>query len=295
MSENILSQEIENRLGFLHLKACAVTDIGRRQNNEDSFLINEKTGLFIVADGMGGHELGEYASYFASQKVEKIITLLEEFVATSREGAATFLPFLQGGSGRSPYDAYLNFAISLANKELKEESSARGVEKSMGTTLAAALFKGRKVYIANVGDSRVYKISMGTLNQITHDHSLVARRVRMGEISTEEAKTAKGRNVITKCIGVKDIVEADIYAITVYPKERFLLCTDGLSNVVHEKEITRYATMESVEHGCKGLVSLARDLGGRDNITAILIEVVGVDEGAGGRENITPVEQEKTL
>lgn len=290
---NILIKVVENRLGFLSLKACAATDIGQRPNNEDSFLINEKLGLFIVADGMGGHELGEYASWFASKKVERLIGMLDDLMSPA--GTESIQPYSHVREGNEPYDVYLRYAISVVHKELKKKAAKNKMERAMGTTLVSLLFRKNKVYIANIGDSRAYKISGGNLVQVTHDHSVVARRMRMGELTQEEAKTARGRNIITKCIGVKESAEADIYAMTLYPRERFLICTDGLSGVLDEKTISGLVAIRNVRKCCHSLVSAARDLGGRDNITAILVEVEGVGEQKKGKRFVDEDTQEETL
>lgn len=288
---DIKYKETENTLGFLHIKACGATDIGKRKDNQDTFLINEKLGLYIVADGMGGLDMGKIASLFASSHVEGIVATLETAVA-SRSSDET-LDDVVIGANKDIYEAYLNFAINLTDKELRQKFE-KDPDQKVGTTLVSFFVRGKKIYIANVGDSRAYKISAGAVSQITHDHSLVASEVRAGNIDPEDARTTKGKNIITRFVGVKESELADIYSMTVYPNERFLLCTDGLSNTIDERTLLRYACHKNIRIGCEQLVTLARDNGGKDNITAILIEIVGVDEKAKSPEPAND-EHEETI
>ncbi|MBI2092648.1 MAG: serine/threonine-protein phosphatase [Deltaproteobacteria bacterium] len=260
---------VESKGEFLNLRACAATDIGKRNNNEDSFLMNENIGLYMVADGMGGGDMGEFASWFATRKVEEIMSLkhgVDEFSFDSN--------ILRTADNLTD-EAHMRYAVWSANVNLRAEAIKRELTKT-GTTLAAIFFKGNKAYIANIGDSRCYRISYGKLDLVTHDHSIVARRLRTGDITRRGFKRAKGRNLITRTIGADESAEADSYVLTVYPREKFLLCTDGLYNVVDEKTILKYTDKFDIEPACEKLVTLARDSGGRDNITAVLVEVANV-------------------
>jgi protein phosphatase len=143
----------------------------------------------------------------------------------------------------------------------------------MGTTLVSFLIRDHRGYLAHVGDSRAYRIAENGITLLTHDHSWVDERLREGAISPEEAKGHKMRNVITRSVGFKEEVEADIDVITLYPPERFLLCSDGLSNMMKEEELLNFARIENLETACLEMVSAAKSAGGKDNITAVLVEI----------------------
>lgn len=282
----------------LAVRACAVTDIGQRKNNEDAFLIDENAGVFIVADGMGGHDKGEIASWFTSNNLAKIVA-----AAIPAGADDTIYPITPE---KEPPDSELaiEYAVRALNRRIfefneedakKELQSApnaseaeflalKAAKRRMGTTLVALILRGGRAYVAHVGDSRLYRISAGVIQLLTHDHSWVEERVREGEISIEEAKTHKKRNIITRSIGFKDEVEPDVDSITLYPPERFLLCTDGLSNILKEEEILKFARIENLHTACSEMVALAKDRGGRDNITAILVDIL-LKEGKGARRH----------
>ena len=238
------------------MKASSLTDIGaEREMNQDYFYSSEESvgslpSLFIVADGMGGHRAGEFASRYA---VEAIVRKAKTL------------------SGRG-FISILNECIVNANLELLEQSSSHPEMRGMGTTVVAAVLDGHTLIVANVGDSRLYVIG-DKIRQITRDHSLVQEMVRIGEIDPEEARSHPDRHIITRAVGVESHVQADIFETVLNQGERVLLCSDGLTNMVEDSDILRAVNGPgSVSEKTEQLVALANKNGGRDNITVILIE-----------------------
>lgn len=268
------------------VRASCATDIGRRMNNEDAYLVNEKMGLFVVADGMGGCDKGEVASWFTIKNLERIAISAS---LGDGEGAASPISLEE-----IRHSSFMEYAVMSINKKLytmneeeakktqdpvaQDPAQSRIAEKlrkrkRMGTTLVSLLICDKYAYVTHVGDSRIYRITKDKIWLITHDHSWVDERIREGLISPDEAKTYEMRNVITRSVGFKQNVEADIDALTLYPPERFLLCSDGLSNAVREEEIHSLCQMRNLKAACDELVALALANGGRDNITVVLVEI----------------------
>lgn len=271
--------------GKLKFKAHAISDVGQRKNNEDAWLISDKTGLFIVADGMGGHDKGEVASRFTADNLRKIILSLK---GSGTRGTLDHDDPVIGGVDA---DDLVKYAVLYINKQLYEENEIQlsnatkdyewseiatviAKKKRMGTTLVSLLFHEGHAYLTHIGDSRAYRIAGDSAQRLTLDHSWVEEKIREGEITPEEAKRHEKRNVITRSVGFKKDVLADIDVFTVHPPERFLLCSDGLSNVLDEKALAILGGKTNIQAACEELVSLAKDRGGRDNITALLVDVV---------------------
>lgn len=265
--------------------AAAYSDIGQRKNNEDAWLVDEKIGLFLVADGMGGHEKGEIASSFTVASLNKIISSLKK-----TKGHDTFdhdEPYLV----RASRDDLIKYAVFITNKKIYDDNemaianATKGYEwseiaveiakkKRMGTTLVSMLLHDKQAYITHIGDSRAYRIAQGSIERLTEDHSWVEEQVRLGKLTPEEASVHKKRNVITRSVGFKKDVDADIDVLQIKPPERFLLCSDGLSNIVDEGSLLRLGQMKDVRVACYEMVKLAKDRGGRDNITALMVDVL---------------------
>ena len=276
------------------LAARGATDIGCRAGNEDAWLIDEETGLFIVADGMGGHERGEIASRFTSDQLDSIMATME---MGSRE--ITF----DGGmlqAEAEQYDSMMAYAVLVTNRSIFLENDKKVAEFMaasgggedaaplakkcrMGTTVVSLLIRRGRAWITHIGDSRAYRIAAGEIRQLTRDHSWVDEQVRIGALTPEQARVHKRRNVITRSVGFKPEVEADIDVLTIEPPERFLLCSDGLSNVIDEEMLLSLAQIPDLRQACEEMVSSAKDRGGKDNITAVLVEV-DVDPTADGDE-----------
>ncbi len=238
------------------LKSYALTDIGRRrQLNQDFIYCNESPvgnlpNLFIVADGMGGHKAGDYASGLA---VDTICREAEQ------------------SAERNP-ERILDHAISKANEILRKKASEDYSLNGMGTTFVAATCIGRFLEVANVGDSRLYVIG-GEMRQITVDHSLVEEMVRMGGINREEARNHPDKNIITRAVGAKDDVEVDFFNLELQTGDMVLLCSDGLTNMVDDETICRILKNgSSLRDRVEELVETANLNGGRDNISVIVIE-----------------------
>ena len=247
-----MSREIINAFGK--------TDVGlMRTINQDSIFtsiepIGKLPNLFIVADGMGGHKAGDVASRAAIEKFVK-------YACTTHMSDPANI---------------LDSGIISINKEIYDMAISNKDYSGMGTTFVACSIVDNHVYIANVGDSRLYLIGRD-IRQITRDHSLVEDMVRMGMIDKEEAKTHYKKNVITKAIGVADDRTAtpDIFEIEISDGEKLLLCSDGLTNMVEDYEIKKIVTKnERIEDVVRALIDQANENGGKDNISAILIQPV---------------------
>lgn len=236
------------------MEYTALTDVGKkRTNNEDSYLINDKgrQKLFIIADGMGGHNAGEVASGEACRMVDKYIQ--------THDGSI---------------DEVLRSAVRHANRELFIRASENNAMSGMGTTIDVLLAEKNKIHVAHVGDSRVYIISRDSVRKITHDHSVVGMMMDSGSITEEEARVHPQRNLITRAVGTAMTVEVDIVNETIHNGEWVLMCTDGLTNMVPKDEICRIVTTASnITAAANKLVEKAKENGGDDNITVVLLNL----------------------
>lgn len=239
------------------LKSYAITDIGqKRQLNQDFIYLSETPignlpNVFIVADGMGGHNAGDYASRYAVE------TVVEEIGSSFEKNPVRIM-------GRA-----IDKANELIRKRAQEDISLNG----MGTTMVIATCMGRYLEVANVGDSRLYVVNKGQIEQITQDHSLVEEMVRMGGIDRESARNHPDKNIITRAIGARDYVEADFFNLELQMGDMVLLCSDGLTNMIDDGMIHRIMTNgESLKDRVEELVERANQNGGKDNISVIVIE-----------------------
>lgn len=240
------------------IKSFSITDIGKeRELNQDYvFESHERIGnlsnLFIVADGMGGHNAGDYASRFS---VNKIV----EGIESSFE--------------QSPIKI-LNQAIQNANSLLRRVAEDDISMKGMGTTLVAATIMGHFLQIANIGDSRLYIINGDSIRQITRDHSLVEEMVRMGGIDREAARNHIDKNIITRAVGATDKLDIDFFQEELNVGDTILMCSDGLTNMLSDEEIRKIVNKQGeIEDKARILVKTANENGGKDNISVILIEI----------------------
>lgn len=238
------------------MKIYAMTDVGRkREVNQDFVYVTDKPvgpfpNLLVVADGMGGHKAGDFASKYT---VKVLHEELEKTVLKKPE-------------------EILKEIVITANHELIKAAQSDVKLEGMGTTLVVATVIGNTLYFSNVGDSRLYLIN-DKIKQISKDHSLVEEMVRLGGIKAEEAKNHPDKNIITRAIGVKEDVEADIYEYRLRKGDIILMCTDGLSNMVEDEELFHIVqgARDIVEAG-QNLVNAAKENGGTDNIGIVLIE-----------------------
>ena len=229
------------------------SDPGRiREDNQDMFVARPDLGLALLADGMGGTRAGGVAAEIAVDAA---------------------LEHLTGVLKREPLTgAHLGAAIKVANSRVVGMSNAVSAYRGMGTTLVAAAIDGTKGYIAHVGDSRAYRLRDGAFDQVTKDHSLVQEWVDAGVISPEEARTAPNRNVITRAIGAKPTVQAEVTEIDVAGDDTFLMCSDGLSGMLADEQIaSALAEGADLAGAAESLVAAANKAGGTDNITVVLI------------------------
>ena len=254
------------RPASIRWQIAGLTDLGlKRRLNEDSLIMIETEtsdsgpcGLYVVADGLGGHESGEIASKITINAIQSHFTRHSP------------------GPTEAAIEAWLNEAVMAANATVISRQKDRLKAKKMGSTLVMALITGGKAHIANVGDSRAYRLSQDTIQQISVDHSLVERLIEIGQITREEARTHKQRNVIYSTIGDKAKLQVGFYHVGLQPGDRLLLCSDGLTGVLTDEQILNISRSHSnVVEACQDLVKAANTGGGDDNITVILIEMEG--------------------
>ena len=238
------------------MKACAMTDTGRvRSANQDYvFASIEPVGvlpdLFLVADGMGGHQAGDYASRFIT---ENLVTHFKMSKDTGTVGV-------------------LKDGIEKVNKLLYQESKKKPELNGMGTTLVAAVVEDSTMYVANVGDSRLYLIR-NQLKQITRDHSYVEELVSLGQLERGSKDYREKKNIITRAVGTEDKLEIDFFEVSLEPGDYILLCSDGLSNMLEDAEIEEIICSElELPEKAEKLITVANDNGGKDNIAVVLME-----------------------
>ena len=241
------------------MKSFSVTDIGRKRtvNQDYVFCCEQEIGrlpnLFIVADGMGGHNAGDFASKYSVEAVIDYIKNCEETTSIS----------------------ILDHAIQHANKLIRKKAEEDSTLEGMGTTLVAATIFDHQMIVANIGDSRLYVISE-EIKQITRDHSLVELMVENGELNPEEARVHPNKNIVTRAIGgIDDDALADFFEIDLKEGDIVLLCSDGLSNMLDDENIFQIVKQyeSNLEEVGKALVDKANENGGKDNIAIILMKV----------------------
>jgi protein phosphatase len=238
------------------LKTFSITDIGKRRKlNQDYVFSSDKrignlSNVFIVADGMGGHNAGDYASRFTVE------TMVREIERSFEQSPVKIM----------------EHAIKVANTELRQKAAEDSKLFGMGTTVVAATLLGRYLQVANVGDSRLYVIN-DKITQITRDHSLVEEMVRLGGIDRETARTSLDKNIITRAIGATETVDIDFFNVELSPGDTVLMCSDGLTNMLDDEEIMMIVSgQRDIVEKAEKLVVAANNNGGKDNIAVILIE-----------------------
>lgn len=247
--------------------AAARTDVGRkRQGNEDSLCVAPDLGLYVVADGMGGHAAGEVASRLA---VDTILEWMQKYL-----GGADLAILGQPIATCSREAAFLLSSLQVANRMIFDAAQGRREYRGMGTTLVSVLAVNDNVTLAHVGDSRIYRIRDDRIVQLSRDHSVVQQQVDRGILSAEEAHESQYRHLITRALGLKESVEVDLTEEPVLPGDILLLCSDGLSDLLEDEEILAIVRehAEDLEKACQALVDRANYKGGDDNITALLIQ-----------------------
>jgi protein phosphatase len=248
-------------------RSAAKTDVGmKREHNEDSFLVNEDLGLYVVCDGMGGHAGGETASRLAVQTIER------ELLSARLRGEDPFVsekPLVE-----SPLAAALREAIEGACAAVFRTSRANPELAGMGTTCITLLVNGANALLGHVGDSRAYLVREREVHQLSDDHSLVNEQVRAGLLSNDEARQSRLKNIITRSVGFEEDVLVDLMGVETRPGDKFLLCSDGLSNLVENEEIGAALLEGDLEDVPQKLIQLANSRGGDDNITVVAVQRV---------------------
>ena len=241
------------------------TDLGRkRQTNEDAFYLDDMLGLYVVADGMGGHAAGEVAS---QEAVETVFGMVKRGIANLHELEDP----VQEEDVRNAC-RLMESAVQAATYMVFSMAEMDRGKSGMGTTISAMLVLGEYAITAQVGDSRIYRIRGAEVEQLTEDHTLIAWQLKQGLITPQEAKKSPHRNVITRAVGNRDYVQVDTGLVQLFAGDRFLLCSDGLHGYLRELDICPIVRLGG-EHAVKRFIELANERGGKDNITAILVEI----------------------
>jgi serine/threonine protein phosphatase PrpC len=249
------------------IKINEITHTGMvRDHNEDAIGSDSDIGLLVLADGMGGYNAGEVASGIAVQTITELAS-----EGANREERSDKDPT----TGMMRQTIVLRDAVSRANKIIYQTAQSQTHCEGMGTTLVAAMFFDNKISIAHVGDSRAYRLREGKFEQITLDHSLLQELVDRGFYSEEEAQRSTNRNYVTRALGVEPTVEVEVNEFDVLPEDVYLLCSDGLSDMVEDEDIhlTISTFNASLDVVGQQLVQLANDHGGRDNISIMMAQV----------------------
>ena len=255
----------------LKLLSVARTDVGRkRQINEDAFFRDDARGFYVVADGVGGHNKGEIASreavdslkswvYGAAREIDRLV---EQLTFGDAEAVWEIRRLLESGVKNACYMVY-------GMAELDPE------KKGMSTTLSALMIRANLAFAVHVGDSRVYRVRGDAVLQLTEDHTLINYKVKHGMMTKAEAEKASGKNVITRAVGHKDYVQVDTADLDVAAGDRFLLCSDGLHGYfTDDREVAELCSEGDLDECAESSISLANQRGGKDNITAVVVEVL---------------------
>jgi len=257
---------------MLSIRTAGLSDVGRaRTHNEDCFGIDPEHKMFVVADGMGGHNHGEVASRLA-------VKAMQEFVEQTADRDTTW-PFVYD-SRLQRHSNRLKTAIRMAHDRVLRAIRSDGSLIGMGTTVVGVLLHGRVAAVAHVGDSRVYRFRDGHLELITQDHTWVNEQVVAGYLSVEQARAHPLKNVVTRALGGESEVLVDVQEIEVLEGDLFVLCSDGLTTMLSDQEISERLLDEemTLDERCRQLVADANEKGGLDNVTVVLVEVEGAGE-----------------
>ncbi|GAB1541286.1 Stp1/IreP family PP2C-type Ser/Thr phosphatase [Scytonema sp. NUACC21] len=226
-----------------------------RSNNQDAYYIDPEGRFFIVADGMGGHAGGEQASRIATQEIQSYLTL--------------------NWSSSKSSEQLLEEALLKANEGILRDQQNHPERGDMGTTVVTIMFRNSELpWCAHVGDSRLYRFRESQLEQITEDHTWVARALKMGDITAEEARVHPFRHVLSRCLGREDLHQVDIKQVDIKAGDRFLLCSDGLTEELADQVIASYLQENSLpDKAAYSLIESAKEHGGHDNITVVIVTV----------------------
>lgn len=253
----------------MHAISQGLTDVGRkRPHNEDSYFHNDKLGLYVVADGMGGHAAGEVASAEAVDQIHGVVRRGFSSVETLNKDDSR--------TQRAIVRRLLESSVQAATYMVFGMAQVEPDRKGMGTTISSLLVTDKLAYIAQVGDSRVYMIRDGWAVQVTEDHTWVNYQVKIGNMTPAQAKASPRANAITRAVGIKDYVDVDTFEVAIRPGDRFVLCSDGLHGYFENtNEIASTGSIPDMQQACKAFIDLANERGGKDNITVIVLEIQG--------------------
>jgi PPM family protein phosphatase len=250
------------------LEIATCTDPGMvRSHNEDSVAADASIGVAVLADGMGGYNAGEVASGMATT----VLTAELQQLLASGEGRV-----MNGDAARAHAESILRTEIAKANASIYQAAQSQPQYAGMGTTLVVALFYDNRVTVAHIGDSRVYRLRGDELVQITKDHSLLQEQIDSGMITPEQARFSQNKNLVTRALGIDPTVDAEIREYETRPGDLWLLCSDGLNDMVSDEDIgmTLQALSGNLKLAAQQLVQMANDNGGRDNVSVVLVRVV---------------------
>jgi len=255
------------------IKASGITDVGlKREGNEDYFSTDDALGLYVVADGMGGHLAGEIASKMAVELIYKSFSHWMESEAELQD------VFGMPDQTLTKKGNYILSSIRLANRVIHEMALMHDEYHGMGTTIAVlAVFQGQ-VIAANVGDSRIYMLRNGHLERLSKDHTIVSEQVEMGIMEPKDAETSPLKHVLTKNLGSAEFVTAEVFEFEPADGDRFLLCSDGLTDLVNDEELLQMIQAEeNPEVLCRNCVDEALKRGGHDNTTVVSVFLSGIN------------------
>lgn len=254
----------------MKLEYAGQTDVGlKRGHNEDTFAVDAEFNLYMVADGMGGHSSGEVASRMACEAIT-------DFFHDTAEDADMTWPYkMEKGIA---YEANrLSVGVKLANLRIHECAQSNPAQRGMGTTVVTARFSDEGLIIGHVGDSRVYMLRDGRLEQLTEDHSLLNDYIKMKDLTAEEIQNFPHKNVIVRALGMKETVQVDLLTVAPRTGDVYVLCSDGLSGMVPDAKLQE-VLVANLDQGlvqtCAALIDAANDAGGTDNITAVIVRVL---------------------
>src|SRR6187431_1713772 len=250
---------------------AALTDVGRvREQNEDNFLVDKKLGLFIVCDGMGGHAAGEVASALAVRIVHDEIKKQSDLISDHAAAAV-------GAAKVTKRDILnmLEFAVNRASQRVHAEAVKDSKKRGMGTTLVCLLVIGSQAFIVYVGDSRIYMLRDGLLEQLTEDHTVYNELIKRKKMPREQVEQLAQKNAITRAVGVYEHVEPDTIVLDLIAGDRFLLCSDGLCGYFDDdvEPLGMHLATPDADQSVRAMVDHANQLGGKDNITALIVTV----------------------
>lgn len=238
----------------MKFRFTGLSDVGLvRSVNQDAYYVDAEGRFFIVADGMGGHAGGEEASRIATQVIEAY--LVERWDSVT------------------PTSTLLECALLQANSEIVQDQQKHPQRSDMGTTVVAVIFREQQVYSAHIGDSRLYRLRNAYLQQITQDHTWVARALQLGELTPQAARTHPYRHILLQCLGREDVEMIDVEALDVQVGDRLLLCSDGLTEELSDPVIASHLQHSDIDKAVSALVEAAKAKGGHDNITALIVEI----------------------